>query len=364
MAGRRGMLNLWNARFARRWPHWEESDEDCRAHPHGRDAAAALARTGFHPRARQGSAAAHLGAAPGARDRSRRRGRRGAEVRQHDLRGDGGRLHLPAGGGLRREQVRDSGRRAPSTPRGLAAGSDPGVARGVGVGLSGGAGELPCSQRAVRSSPGPESARVQLSREREPLDRDFVLRWKLAAEKVKPALLVHGEYAMLSLVAPAREGYLGTPRDVVFVVDRSGSMQGSKMVSAARACSLLLRTLGPRDRFAVQAFDETVEWMPGGFTPADEAGIERGEKWLRGIFARGGTELDAAMREALAEIRKLGLSEGRVPVVVLLTDGQVGDESSALKRLQGELGDARVFTVGIDSAVNDGFLKRLAALGA
>jgi len=52
-----------------------------------------------------------------------------------------------------------------------------------------------------------------------------------------------------------------------------------------------------------------------------------------------------------------------VPVVVLLTDGQVGDESSVLKRLQRELGDARVFTVGIDTAVNGGFLRRLAALG-
>jgi Ca-activated chloride channel family protein len=267
-----------------------------------------------------------------------------------------------AGHGVERDSstVPDASR---ITPPRLAPGFDPRVALGIEVELFGSVGELACSQHAVRSSAGPESARVQLSREREPLDRDFVLRWKLAAEKVKPALLVHGEYALLSLVAPAREGYLGTPRDVVFVVDRSGSMQGSKMVSAARACSLLLRTLGPRDRFAVQAFDETVEWMPGGFTPADEAGIERGEKWLRGIFARGGTELDAAMREALAEIRKLGLSEGRVPVVVLLTDGQVGDESSVLKRLQGELGDARVFTVGIDSAVNDGFLKRLAALG-
>src|SRR5207253_8531867 len=72
-------------------------------------------------------------------------------------------------------------------------------------------------------------------------------------------------------------------------------------------------------------------------------------------------ELDGAMREALTKTR--GLTEGRVPVVVLLTDGQVGDESSVLKRIQSELGEARVFTVGIDTAVNDGFLRRLAALG-
>src|SRR5205807_10613358 len=47
----------------------------------------------------------------------------------------------------------------------------------------------------------------------------------------------------------------------------------------------------------------------------------------------------------------------------LVTDGQVGDESSVLKRLQGEIGEARLFTVGVDTAVNDGFLRRLAALG-
>jgi Ca-activated chloride channel family protein len=247
------------------------------------------------------------------------------------------------------------------TPPRLAKGFDPKVSLLIEAELFGGFADLESSQHAVRSSSGPESATVRLSREREPLDRDFVLRWKLAGEKVKPSLLVHGEYAMLSLLPPAREGYLGTPRDVVFVVDRSGSMGGPKMASAARACALLLRTLGPRDRFAVQAFDNVVEWMPGGFTPADEGGIDKGEKWLREISARGGTEIDNAMSEALAQVRNTG--ESRVPVIVVLTDGEVGDESSLLKRLQTGLGDARIFTVGIDTAVNDGFLKRVAAIG-
>ncbi len=248
-----------------------------------------------------------------------------------------------------------------SPPR-LAPGFDPKVALGIEVEMFGGLSELECSQHAVRSSAGPESATVRLSREREPLDRDFVLRWRLAGETIRSQLLVHGEYAMLSLLPPARQGFLGVPRDVVFVLDRSGSMQGAKMASASRACALLLRTLAPRDRFAVQAFDDVTEWMPGGFLAADEGGIDRGEKWLRSVFSRGGTELDSAMREALAKIREAG-GEGRVPVLVLLTDGQVGDESSVLKRIQSELGGARVFTVGIDTAVNGGFLRRLAALG-
>jgi len=249
------------------------------------------------------------------------------------------------------------------TPPRLAPGFDPKVALDVQVELFGGFSELACSQHAVSTAAGPESARVTLARERERLDRDFVLRWKLAGAKVKPELLVHDGFAMLSLLPPAREGFLGTARDVVFVLDRSGSMQGMKMASAARACALLLRTLAPRDRFSIQAFDDVAEWMPGGFIQADEGGLERGEKWLRAIASRGGTELDLAMGEALERIRGRAEQAGRVPVVVLLTDGQVGDESSVLKRLQRELGDARVFTVGIDTAVNGGFLRRLAALG-
>ena len=267
-----------------------------------------------------------------------------------------------AGHGVVRDtaSVADASRISP--PR-LAKGFDPKVSLAMEVELFGGFSDLACSQHAVRTSSGPESARVSLSREREPLDRDFVLRWRLAGEQVKSQVLVHGGFALLSVLPPARDGFLGAARDVVFVVDRSGSMQGPKMASASRACALLLRTLGPRDRFAVLAFDEVVEWMPGGLQQADEGALERGEKWLRRIDARGGTELDSAMAEALQQIRLGTEGGGRVPVVVLLTDGQVGDESSVLKRLQAELGGTRVFAVGVDTAVNDGFLRRLAAIG-
>jgi len=169
---------------------------------------------------------------------------------------------------------------------------------------------------------------------------------------------------MLSILPPKRGGFLGLARDVIFVLDRSGSMGGVKMTSAARACSLLLGTLGPRDRFAIAAFDDRAEWMVDGkFTSADEAGLAAGEKFLRTIDARGGTELDPAMKETLDLIGRRQDAEGRVPVVVLLTDGQVGNESAVFARLQKEGGDTRVFTVGIDTAVNAAFLQRVASLG-
>jgi hypothetical protein len=166
---------------------------------------------------------------------------------------------------------------------------------------------------------------------------------------------------MLSLIAPRRDSFLGTPRDLVFVVDRSGSMKGLKMTSAARACSILLATLGPRDKFAVCAFDDSTDWME--FTSADEAGIAAGEKFLRKIEADGGTELAPALRQTLARIHARKDATGREPVIVLITDGQVGNESEILKAVQRDRAGVRIFTVGIDTAVNDTFLQRLSALG-
>lgn len=227
---------------------------------------------------------------------------------------------------------------------------------------------LACSQHATKTVFRPDSITVSLARA-ERFDRDFVLRWRMGGAGITSTLQVYptpeGEhFALLSILPPRRDGFLGLPRNVVFVVDRSGSMGGAKMTSAARACALLLRTLGPRDRFAVQAFDDRCEWLGGApkFVAADEAGLEQGEAFLRQINARGGTELDLAMRKAIGVFAQDEKHEG-LPIIVLLTDGQVGDESSVLKGIQTSLGEARVFTVGIDTAVNDGFLQRLAGLG-
>jgi Ca-activated chloride channel family protein len=275
------------------------------------------------------------------------------------------------------------------TPPRLAPGFDPRVALRIGVELlRGGDGEgwraLACSQHAVLTETAAGGVTVTLAREDEPLDRDFVLRWSLSGERVRSTLLVHrgadGEasYGMLALVPPARQGAApGLPRDVVFLLDRSGSMEGVKMVSAARACAALLRTLGPRDRFALQAFDDRVEWLRGEdeaessdggslgarWLAAGEGALERADGWLRGIASRGGTRLDQALGAGLAALDERPAGEGRAPILVLLTDGQVTDEHRMLARVQRELGGGRLFTVGIDTAVNEAFLRRLAALG-
>jgi len=237
---------------------------------------------------------------------------------------------------------------------------------------------LCCSQHATRTSAGREGVKVSLARQDEALDRDFVLRWTLSNTKLRTSLLVYRDsyseaYGMLSIIPPSEEGRYNQARDVVFIVDRSGSMQGIKMASAARACALLLKTLGPQDRFAIQSFSNGVEWLNPSysaygrdsyFIPADYYGLEQGERYLRGINAAGGTEIYKALVQAMTALEQRRDSYRRVPVIVLLTDGEVGNESQILKESQQRLGATRLFTIGIDTAVNQGFLQHLANVGS
>jgi Ca-activated chloride channel family protein len=271
------------------------------------------------------------------------------------------------GTALDTDQVPDASR---ITPPLLAPGFDPKTALALRVELLGTTAELACSQHAVSQRSSDNATIVSLSRDDERLDRDFVLRWRLAKEGVSPSLLCHTGpdgrvHGMVSVLAPRAGHHASSPRDVVFVLDRSGSMSGPKMASAARACGLLLRTLGPSDRFALLAFDNMYEWFGGQpqLVVADEDGLARGERWLREIEARGGTEIDGAVSHAYSVLDHRADAAGRQAAIVLVTDGQVGNENAVLGRVQKAGKHARVFAVGVDEAVNDAFIRRLAEAG-
>jgi Ca-activated chloride channel homolog len=263
------------------------------------------------------------------------------------------------------------------TPPRLAKGVDSGVRLSITVDLAvdstSSVSDLSCSQHATSTSIKPGWVTISLAHTDELLNRDFVLTWRLAtSQEVRSRLFIYREkdqpdnaYGMLSIMPPRNNGFTGSHRDIVFVLDRSGSMQGIKMSSAIRACSILLETLTPNDRFSVAAFDNVCEWMgaAGEFYKADEDGLNRGHTFLRTIGARGGTEINSAIDAALQAVAHRDKPNSRIPIIVVITDGQIGDEARVLQSIQTKLGGNRVFTIGIDTAVNSGFLKRLAALG-
>ncbi|MDX6741836.1 VIT domain-containing protein [Actinocorallia sp. A-T 12471] len=209
------------------------------------------------------------------------------------------------------------------------------------------------------------------------LDRDFVLRLPYGVQSGGEAADQVSGITESLLFTPDAEGDEGTftltllpaleadprPKDVVLVLDRSGSMQGWKMVAARRAAARIIDSLHGRDRFAVIAFDHLVETPPGlpaGLSEATDRNRFRAVEHLAKTEARGATEMLQPLREALT---LLG-APGRDRVLVLVTDGQVGNEDQILAALPpAELDGVRVHTVGIDRAVNAGFLGRLAAYG-
>jgi Ca-activated chloride channel homolog len=231
--------------------------------------------------------------------------------------------------------------------------------------------------RTVRVEPG------------ERANRDFVLRLATGSDAVTTAVTAvedaeggRGTFA-LTLLPPVGDG-AATPRDLVFVLDRSGSMGGWKMVAARRAVARMLDSLTERDRFGLLAFDNVIETPPedrgsGGLKPSppedrgtglrtasDHARFQAVD-YLSRLEARGGTEMAAPLGRALDLLgARAGEPAGpgrRDPVLVLVTDGQVGNEDQLLRLLAPRLGGVRVYTVGVDTAVNEGFLKRLAGLG-
>lgn len=237
-------------------------------------------------------------------------------------------------------------------------------------------GQLRSSLHAIEEDLGP-CRRVRV-RPGERLDRDFILRFPVGAETVVSTLMLQPDEASgakasgapdpegdgtftLTILPPRHTGPASRARSVIFVLDRSGSMAGWKLVAARRALARMLDSLGPADRFQVYAFDHVLETFDGEDPTQLITAIDRNRyraiEYLATLEARGGTEMSGPIGRAVATLRS---ESDRDRILVLVTDGQIGNEEEILRQVADRGGDTRVFALGVDRAVNAGFLRRLA----
>lgn len=255
------------------------------------------------------------------------------------------------------------------TPTRLLPGVKPGVNLDIDVEIDTGGralATLRSSQHAVCTAFEDGCPRISLSRDDELLNRDYLLRYSLQGTQAAADLWTCSEdsgdaYFMLELSPPeAPPADTGAPRNIVFVLDRSGSMMGPKMDQARKAVADFVETLGEQDHFTIIAFDTEMDHLSRGLLmKASDKWKALARKWLRTIDARGGTEIIAPLEKAMAI---LGKAKGHASIVVI-TDGQVGNEGQVYRKLETRLGATRLFCFGVDTAVNDAFLRRMASKG-
>lgn len=202
-------------------------------------------------------------------------------------------------------------------------------------------------------------------------DRDFVLRLRYATDDLTDSLVLvpdavgdEGTYQLT--VLPPKSSAPARPRDLALLLDCSASMGGWKIAAARRVAARIIDTLTEADRFAVLTFNDGVQrpaGLPDALVEATDRNRFRAIEHLAALDAGGGSEFFAPMRKALALLPADDRRDGRDAILVLVTDGQVGNEDQLLHGLAGDLRRVRMYAVGIDQAVNNGLLGRLARLG-
>ena len=197
-------------------------------------------------------------------------------------------------------------------------------------------------------------------------DRDFELVWHpLAGAQPRGSLFREtrdGETHLLLTIFPpvgSQADQKRLPREAIFVIDTSGSMQGASLDQARQALRLALKQLTREDRFNVIQFNSVTDTLFASPREANDKNLETAFRYVDKLHATGGTEMAPALRAALDAPAK----EGYLRQVVFMTDGSVGNEDELFKLIQKKLGHSRLFTVGIGSAPNSHFMTKAAQLG-
>ncbi len=205
-------------------------------------------------------------------------------------------------------------------------------------------------------------------------DRDFKLSWTPQSTQAPVAAVFRQDalqqdktlsFASLMLMPPQQIFSTSAPREVIFVMDTSSSMGGNSIRQAREALILGIEGLAKTDIFNVIEFNSTSRKLFPQTVEANDENKFIAVDWVKKLYATNGTEILGAMKKALADsaYHDPQIDKTRIRQIVFVTDGSVGNEDEIFRYLQQNIGDNRLFTVGIGSAPNTWFMRKAAELG-
>jgi Ca-activated chloride channel family protein len=199
-----------------------------------------------------------------------------------------------------------------------------------------------------------------------PMDHDFELLWRPIPSSSPRALAfaetIGGNPHYLLMVMPpdtVDSGNAPMPREMIYVIDTSGSMHGVSIEQARKALLRAINSLRPGDLFNVIEFNSTTSTLFADSVAASTANTDKARSFVRNLQANGGTE----MRPALMRAMRTAPSESYLRQIIFITDGSVGNEEELFGLIESRLAGARLFTVGIGSAPNSWFMRKAAEVG-
>lgn len=205
------------------------------------------------------------------------------------------------------------------------------------------------------------------------MDRDLVLRWRPRRGAAPQAALftetLDGEqYALLMVLPPATEASTARiARELVMVIDVSGSMQGAPIRQARDSARRALDSLVAGDRLNILAFSDRLFPLFETPVPITDAVLRQAREFIDDLDADGGTEMLPALEQAMATRRKshppVAAEAQALRQILFITDGAVANEEALLDLVARHIADSRLFMVGIGSAPNSYLLREAAELG-
>jgi Ca-activated chloride channel homolog len=214
------------------------------------------------------------------------------------------------------------------------------------------------------TEPSPMLRHITLTEGKTIDNRDFELRYRLDGTTSQAGMLTHqneqgGFFSMLLEPPTIPNNSDISPREMVFLLDCSGSMSGLPMLASKTFMHHALANMRPKDSFRIIRFSDAASELSTRPLKATPANIQRGIRYIQNLHGSGGTRMISGIQQALMQPPK----PGTLRLVVFLTDGYIGNELEILQLLDEQLDSARLFAFGVGTSVNRYLLSEMSRVG-